>query len=305
MRDSLGRLLGAWLALTGILPWRVRRGLASVLAALLWAFDTRSVRITRRNIDLCFPELDARARRRLAWRSVWHTVMLLCELGMAWRGSSVRWKRRLLAVEGLEHLEAAEAGGMGVVLVVPHFGNWEVLGQFIAARGPSTALYREARQNALGAAALAGRARTGATMVAATRTGVAQLLRALRAGERLFILPDQQPDEPGGVFADFFGIAAFTPTLVAGLLRHTGSPCVMASCERRRNGFVIRFELLPETLADRDPVRAATALNAAIEDLVRRAPEQYQWEYRRFARRPPGEPRLYGRAAPSSLRSNA
>lgn len=305
MRDPRGRLLGAWLVLTGILPWCARRVLAGVLASLLWVLGTRSVHVTRRNIDLCFPEFDARARRRLAWRSVWHTVMLLCELGMAWRGRPARWKRRLLAIEGLEHLERAEAGGKGVLLIVPHFGNWEVLGQFIAARGPSTALYREARQNVLGAAALAGRARTGARMVAATRAGVVQLLRALRAGERLFVLPDQQPDEPGGVFADFFGIAAFTPTLVAGLLRHTGSPCVMASCERRRNGFVIRFEPLPETLADRDPVRAATALNAAIESLVRRAPEQYQWEYRRFARRPPGGPRLYGRTPSSSLRSNA
>jgi KDO2-lipid IV(A) lauroyltransferase len=305
VRDPQALLLTAWLALTGALPWRVRRVFAWLIAAVLWVFDTRSARTTRRNLELCLPELDERERLRLARRSLWHTALLACELGLAWRGPAARWQRRLLAVEGLEHLERAQAAGKGVLMLVPHFGNWEVLGQFVAARGPVIALYREARQSALAAAAFAGRARTGARLAPTTRAGVAQLLRSLHAGETLFILPDQQPDESGGVFAEFFGIAAFTPTIVAALLRRTGSGCVLGACERRRDGFVIRFERVDPAVADPDPVCAATALNAAIEALVRRAPEQYQWEYRRFARRPPGAPKLYSRSQPPALRSSA
>lgn len=305
MRDPRRLLLTAWLATTGLLPWRLRRALAWLLAATLWVFATRSARTTRRNIELCFPALDHGAQRQLARRSLWHTALLACELGLAWRGPAARWQRRLLAVEGIEHLERAAQAGKGVLVLVPHFGNWEVLGQFLAARGPLTALYREARQGALAEAALTGRARSGARMAPATRAGVAQLLRSLHAGETLFVLPDQQPDESGGVFADFFGIPAFTPTIVAGLLRRTGSGCVMGACERRRDGFVIRFEATDAALADADPVRAAGALNTAVERLVRRAPEQYQWEYRRFARRPPGAPRLYASSRPPSLTSSA
>lgn len=302
MPDPRVLLLNAWLALTGALPWRLRRALAWSISAGLWLSGARSARTTRRNIELCFPERDARERLRLARSSLWHTALLACELGMAWRGSARRWQRRLLAIEGLEHLEREERSGRGVVVLVPHLGNWEVLGQFVAARRGGIALYREARQSALAAAALAGRARTGARLVPTTRSGVAQLLRYLKAGETLFVLPDQQPDESGGVFADFFGIPAFTQTLIGALLRRTGSGCVLGVCERRHNGFVIRFDAVGPAVADADPVAAATALNAAIEIAVRRAPEQYQWEYRRFSHRPPGAPRLYGASLPSSAK---
>ena len=302
MRDPRVLLLTLWLMVTGALPWRLRRGFAWLLAAALWRLGSRSARTTLRNIELCFPELAASERLRLARASLWHTAMLACEFGMAWRGPARRWQRRLLAVEGIEQLERAEAGGKGVIMLVPHVGNWEVLGQFVAARRGGVALYRVARQNALATVALAGRARTGARMIPTTRTGVAQLLRALQAGETAYVLPDQQPDENSGVFADFFGIPAFTQTLVAALLRRTGSACVLGACERRKDGFVFHFEAVDTAVADPDPVRAATALNATIERLVRRWPEQYQWEYRRFSHRPPGSPRLYGRDLPSSAK---
>jgi KDO2-lipid IV(A) lauroyltransferase len=133
-------------------------------------------------------------------------------------------------------------------------------------------------------------------MVATDNKGVAELLRALRAGDISGILPDQVPDISGGVYAPFFGVPALTMTLVSKLQHKTGARVLLGVARRLQgaagHGFEIVFrEPDPEIYAGDIPASLA-ALNRSIEALVSETPEQYQWEYKRFRRQPDGA-RLY------------
>ena len=109
-------------------------------------------------------------------------------------------------------------------------------------------------------------------------------------------LPDQEPDDrSGGVFAPFMGIQAFSPKLVTRLISKTGAMVVAGFAERLPNGegFNIHFIDADEGIYSREDIEAVTAMNRTVETLVSMAPEQYQWEYKRFKRRPKGEKKLY------------
>jgi len=135
---------------------------------------------------------------------------------------------------------------------------------------------------------VAARSRFGARLVPANAQGVRALLKALRRGELVAILPDQEPRFGQGVFAPFFGQPAYTLSLVGKLLRKTGAKAVMGYMERLPDhaGYRIHYLPAPEGVADADPIKAATALNQGVEQCARALPAQYQWSYRRFRRQP-------------------
>lgn len=277
------------------LPWRTHRPLASAVASLLIWRGSRSARVTRRNLELCFPALSREEREALARRSLTETVVTALELPRVCLRSCAGIRRRIVRIEGREHVEQARRAGKGLLILAPHLGNWEVLGLYLAELGRTHILYKPPRRPGLDRLLRAARARAGASVVPTTRSGVAALLRALRRDELAAVLPDQEPPLRSGVFAPFFGVPALTVRLVHGLCRRSGCRAVMAWCERVPGGFAIRFRPVEPALYDADPKTSAAALNRSIEDCVRCAPEQYQWEYRRFSTPAPGAAKLYVR----------
>lgn len=130
----------------------------------------------------------------------------------------------------------------------------------------------------------------------ANMKGVAQMLKLLKAGEMVGNLPDQEPDDrSGGVFAPFMGVETFSPKLVTRLISKTGAKVVAGFAERLPDGqgFDIHFIAADAGIYSSDEVEAVTAMNRTVEQLVAKAPEQYQWEYKRFKTRPEGEARVY------------
>ena len=121
--------------------------------------------------------------------------------------------------------------------------------------------------------------------------------RALRAGDIAGILPDQVPDEAGGAYAPFYGIPALTMTLLVRLQQKTGATVVLAFARRCDSeagpGFEVVFREPDAAIYAEDMSEALAAMNRAIETLIALAPEQYQWEYKRFRRQPQGSPRIY------------
>src|SRR5690606_21434506 len=180
--------------------------------------------------------------------------------------------RRNLALiretHGTELLDAAIAAGRGVIVAAPHHGNWELLNQWLVHRTPIAILYRPP-ESAVGEAFLRRtRACARVTQVAAEGAAVRKLLRRLREGGVLGILPDQQPKAGEGVFAPFLGKPGLTMRLLPRLAACTGAPVLFARCERieaRGNEptFALHIEAAPAAIAAEDPVEAATALNAA------------------------------------------
>ena len=114
--------------------------------------------------------------------------------------------------------------------------------------------------------------------------GVAVLFKYLRAGNAVCILPDQIPNrrDRGCMAAPFFQQPALTMTLAHQLQRKTHCVILAATALRVGKGFALYFYTSPKAIYSGDALQSVTAMNTLIEHCVRRAPEQYQWEYRRF-----------------------
>jgi KDO2-lipid IV(A) lauroyltransferase len=191
--------------------------------------------------------------------------------------------------DGAEYLEA-RLGGRGLLLLTPHMGSFEVSAQAYAerfgARQPMTVLYRPAKQRWLRELEETARARPGLATAAATLAGVRQLLRALKRGETVGLLPDQVPPEGLGVWAPFFGQRAYTMTLATRLAQQTGAAVAVLWTERlpRGGGYVVHAGPLAEPVPEgaADEAAAAAALNRAMEAVIRQKPSQYLWGYHRY-----------------------
>jgi KDO2-lipid IV(A) lauroyltransferase len=161
-------------------------------------------------------------------------------------------------------------------------------------------LYRPARKRVLREVVDSARARPGLAAAPATLAGVRQMIRALRRGEAVGLLPDQVPPEGLGVWAPFFGEPAYTMTLAARLVQQTGATPLVAWGERlpHGRGFVVRISPLTEPLPfeDAHPADAcAAAINRAMEALIRQCPQQYLWGYHRYKTpRADADPRAAG-----------
>ncbi len=278
-----------------LLPLPANHALGAMIGWLAWLLPTPVKRISRINIDLCLPELSPAERRRLVRRSLIETGKTLTETGPLWFWPGQRIRSLLRGARGTEAIEKALAGGRGVILATPHIGSWEMAGHFAAARWGITSLYRPPRMPAMEKFVSRGRSTLGARLVPTNTAGIRTLYAELRAGHAVGILPDQEPGQQGGVFAPFFGIEANSMVLLPRLARKSGAPVFFAVCERlpRGRGYRLHFTPAPDGIDDPDPRMAATAMNRGVEACVRALPEQYQWSYRRFRTRPPGEPPLY------------
>jgi KDO2-lipid IV(A) lauroyltransferase len=288
----------AWLARAAIralslLPLAAQRGLGRMLGALARWTGRRSVRVTRRNIDLCFPELDAEARRRLVRDSLSHTGQLLCELGIVFHWPAERWQPLIRDLRGADLMDDAVKRGRPVLLLVPHFGNWEFLSLYLG-RYAVSALYDPPRVRALEPLILKARSRAGARLLPIDAGGLRGFFQNLRNGGVAALLPDQVPERDAGVRVPFFGQPALTMTFAHRVARRTGALLLLGSARRVRGGFALRFQALDQAVSDDDPQVSAAAMNRAIEALVREDPAQYQWEYKRFKRPPAGTPSPYG-----------
>jgi KDO2-lipid IV(A) lauroyltransferase len=193
--------------------------------------------------------------------------------------------------QGESLITDALKAGRGLVLLTPHMGSFEVAAQAVAQRfasefGPITVLYRPARKAAVRAVMDESRARPGVSTAPATLSGVRQMMRALRRGEAVGLLPDQVPPEGMGVWVPFFGKPAYTMTLAARLVQQTGAVPLLIWGERlpRGAGYAVRASTLDEPLPADDATQAESAaiINRAMERLIRQCPQQYLWGYHRY-----------------------
>jgi KDO2-lipid IV(A) lauroyltransferase len=220
----------------------------------------------------------------------------VAELPRLWLRPAERPIADPLRWDGDAVIAAALDQGRGLVLLTPHMGSFEVSAQGYAerfgARQPITVLYRPARQPWLRDLEETARARPALATAPASLAGVRQMIRALRRGETVGLLPDQVPPEGQGVWAPFFGRPAYTMTLAARLVRQTGAAVAVLWTERLPRGAGYSVHALPlpvplpERAADADDEAAtladAEAVNRAMEAVIRLKPEQYLWGYHRY-----------------------
>lgn len=215
--------------------------------------------------------------------AVGHAGRMTAELPRLWLGAPVpvRWQQP-------GSVEQAVQRGKGIVFLTPHMGCFEVTAQALAQRyghsmGPLTVLYRPSRQLWLARLMEVARQRPGLTPVPTTLAGVRLMIKALRQGHAVGLLPDQVPPQGMGLWAPFFGRDAYTMTLSARLAQQTGAAVLLIWGERLSwgRGFALHCRELSAPLADTLDA-AVVQINREMEQLIRECPQQYLWGYARY-----------------------
>lgn len=270
-------MLKILLRIFAALPLPIIHGLGVILGWIMYLSDKKFSRRTWDNLLNAKITPDAKEHRRRVHKCIQETGKGLLESFAIWFKSPESVQKWVKACHGWEHVDAALAEKYGVIFLTPHLGCYEITAQYYAAMHPVTVLFRPARQEWLVPLIEEGRSRGQVKLAPTNMRGVRNLLKALRRGEAVGILPDQVPELGEGVWATFFGKPAYTMTLVSKLAETTQARVLLAFGERLPwgRGFVIHFEPLA---AEPTPQN----VNDAIERLVRTRPEQYLWSYKRF-----------------------
>jgi KDO2-lipid IV(A) lauroyltransferase len=262
---ALARLPLAWLHRAGAwLGW-----------IIYWSAPGYAARL-RDNISVSGICTDPAARMTLTRRAVAEAGKSVAELPKLWFGPDEQVSG-LVTCNTWAVVEEARRAARGILFLTPHLGCFEISAAYGAQRLPLTVMYRPPKLRWLEPVMLEGRTRWSARLAPATLAGVRTLLKALKRGEAVGLLPDQAPGAGEGTWAPFFGRPAYTMTLATRLQRSTGAAVIMAFAERlARGGYELHLEAVPTDGFDE------AALNRAIEAVIRRCPEQYLWSYNRY-----------------------
>ena len=288
-------LIAGLLRMVSYLPLGAAQFIGKWLGLLAWKLGGRPKKITDINLDICLPELTEEQRRDLSRDSLAHTGMTALEIPLMWEWPVDKCLGLIKETEGLELVDEALATGKGLILLAPHLGNWELAGLFFSSRYKMAALYSPPHIKEFEDYMIRVRGRLGSELVRGDRKGLMRLMGIVKEGGVAGILPDQSPRGKTNAYAPFFGMDVMTMTLVGKLVQKTGANVLVTYAERLPNGEGFKILVTPAEpgIGADDAVAGATALNQSVEKVVRMAPEQYQWEYKRMRHRPPGNPNPY------------
>jgi len=275
-----------------LLPWSWQLRVGRAVGRLVLPVARRRARIARRNIDLCFPELSDTQRTRMLVENFESMGIGLLEMAMSWWAPEYRL-HRLVAIEGLDNLQAALAAGRGAILLSAHFTTMEIGGRLLSLFAPFQVLYREHKNPALEYVISHGRRRF--TQRAIPRDDLLAVRSSLRSNIPVWYAPDQDFGIGKGIFAPFFGIPAATITATSRLARAARAPVVPFVQTRLPGARGYRLTLYPalEDFPGHDIGEDTRRINEFLEARIREQPEQYLWAHRRFKTRPAGMPSVY------------
>ena len=259
------------------------------------AMSARARRVTRRNLEAVYSELDAGRREALGEASARHAMWGLIETARSWNWPVGRLLERVEEVNGETWAEPPAGRGPGVLVIAPHFGAWELMSLYLQQDHDVAVLFKPPRHARMSDEITRHRQKLGGRLVPPTASGIRELHRTLKSGGWVGVLPDQRPKAGQGRVVPFFGIPATTGVLVPRLLRRTGAHAVYAVLRRDRPGYyALHFLPVDEALYGDDLKQALTAMNAGIERCVALAPEQYLWSYKRFKTEAGAHSAFYG-----------
>jgi KDO2-lipid IV(A) lauroyltransferase len=285
------------LRLLSLLPFSWLVVLGRLLGAVLRRLPVGFIRTARRNIELCMPDLCEESREKLLDEHFASLGIALLETGFAWWGSPDRLKK-LVQVEGSEHVEAALAKGRGVILLTAHFTPLEMGGRILASVAPINILYRPTKNEVLARFLSRCRNRHGGNPI--PRDDIRTLITALKNNKCVWYAPDQSYRKKGAEMVPLFGIPAATNTFTSRLARMTGATVLPYFFERLPGSQGYRAVIHPplENFPSDSSVEDTVRFNHMIEDQVRKVPEQYLWIHRRFKGLSDDYPDYYGRRTP-------
>ena len=275
------------------LPYPVLYRLGVWLGRTSMRFLKRRVSITRRNLQLCFPDLSSEQVEARIVSNFESLGMGLLETGMAWFWSDARVKR-WFDVSGLHNLKKAQENNQGVLVIGVHFMSLELGGRAMGLCQPMMAMYRPHNNKAMEFVQTWGRMRSNKAML--DRKDLRGMVHALKKGEAVWFAPDQDYGPRGSVFAPLFAVDEAATTSGTYMLARLAKPALITVVLVRKpagKGYDLVIQPALQDYPIDDELAAAAYMNRVIETEIMRAPDQYLWLHRRFKTRPAGAPSLY------------
>jgi len=260
-----------------VFPLPVLHMLGTLLGWLVYLLSPSHRRRLRSNLELAGYGGQLRA-------AIAESGKAIVELPFVWCAPQQRVTRHV-TMENWELVQRQLDAGRGIVFLTPHLGCFELTAQQVSLRVELTVMYRPPRKSALKPLVEDARARQHMHLAPANLSGVRMLVKALKGGQPVGVLPDQVPQEGEGVWAPFFGRNAYTMTLPAKLAQLGKADILLVYAERlpRGRGYAIRFVPFEGELSG-TPAEQAATINRAMEQLIARCPSQYFWSYNRYKR---------------------
>ncbi|MEC5343503.1 LpxL/LpxP family Kdo(2)-lipid IV(A) lauroyl/palmitoleoyl acyltransferase [Brenneria populi] len=256
-------------------------------------FLKRRLAIATRNMELCFPDENARQIKARVTDNFASLGIGLMETGMAWFWSDKRIKK-WVEVVGLENLQQAENKRQGVIVIGVHFMTLELHFRMLGHCQPMTVMYRPHNSKIMELVQRKGRSRSGNELV--SRKKLVSMVHRLKRGGVVWFAPDQDYGPKGSVFVPFFGVERAATTNGTFIISKLAKPELVTAVVIRKpgsQGYQLTISAKLENYPYDDDLAAANYINRAIEQEIMKAPEQYLWLHRRFKTRPAGERSLY------------
>ena len=268
-------------------PIQLSRFVAKMLAGLVNHLKiSKTSNTIRLNLNIAFPDLPEAEREQICRTAIQNELCSYFEFFSIWGASNEKNISRIHNIYGKEILDEALAAQQGIVLVVPHFGTWEVMNAWLAQYTQMTIMYKPVKNPAADQFVRNARSREQANLVPTDESGVRQIFKALKQGGTTVILPDHTPNV-GGDMVPYFGVPLASSNLSAKLIQKTKAKAILLYAIRNiTDGFDMHIEAIDDAIYQGTANQGTQVIHQAIEDLIARYPEHYHWSYKRFKANP-------------------
>lgn len=265
-------------------PIQLGRFFARMLAGFLTSFQLSKIsKIIGLNIQIAFPNMDLQQRQQLTKKAIQNELTSYFEFLSIWGSSNQRNIQRIQNVSGEQYLHEALAEKKGIVLIVPHFGTWEVMNAWLSQYTEMTILYKPVKNPDADRFVREARSREQAHLVPTDESGVRQIFKALKQGGTTAILPDHTPDH-GGEMINYFDIPLASSSLSAKLIQKTKAKALLIYTMRNdQDGFDMYIEPIDPQIYQGSAEDGTLIIHQTLEQLIKRYPDHYHWSYKRFS----------------------
>lgn len=268
-------------------PIQLGRFFARLVATLVNTFPLSKLsKIIRLNIQIAFPEMEQQQRQQLTKQAIQNELTSYFEFLSIWGSTNEKNIKSIHRIQGEHYFHEAVAEKKGLVLVIPHFGTWEVMNSWLSKYTQMTILYKPVKNPDADQFVRDARSREQAHLVPTDESGVRQIFKALKQGGTTAILPDHTPDH-GGDMINYFGIPLASSSLSAKLIQKTKAKALLIYTKRNdQDGFDMYIEPINPQIYEGTAEDGTLIIHQTLEQLIRRYPEHYHWSYKRFRANP-------------------
>lgn len=268
-------------------PILFSRFYARILAGLVNLLHvSKTSRTIRFNIEICLPQLNKKEREDITRAAIRNELQSYMEFFSIWGSSTEKNISRIRQIHGEHFIHEALAENKGLVLIVPHFGTWEIMNSWLSQYTQMTIMYKPIKNPDADNFVREARSREKANLVPTDESGVRQIFKALKQGGTTAILPDHTPNI-GGEMIDYFGVPLASSNLSTKLIQKTKAKALLLYAIRNEtDDFDMFIEPINEQIYQGNANDGTRVIHQTIEHLIARFPEHYHWSYKRFKANP-------------------